>query len=251
MIARDKLSEACLSRLQISQWALGDVSSATADSFATHVARCARCRGLCDAEKTSVEQAATMVLPAYVLRAQERGAVDGAAVVPLREQRAGTSSSRSRSALGLGIGTGRSWRGRVLGAAVALAACVLAMVFVRQDETAVRFKGQGALYGAIRRDGVVREIPLDSSTILQPGDGVRLRVPSGAVAWVLVQKRIDEGWQEVFKGHPDNGGWLPLSFTISQAPLVDVRIAVCSDLPPENPQADADLKDCSLYAARF
>jgi hypothetical protein len=233
MIARSKPSTDCLSRLQISQWALEETPPEKVGRFAAHAAACGRCRMLYEAEKTSVGAAAVRPLPAYMQEARGRG--HSSEACPPRHRRV----------------WGRRWGGRVLTSAAALAACFLAVFLVREDAPNIRMKGQGALHVAVRRGGVVQERPLEAPLQLQTGDGVRLRVPSGAAMWVLVQKHTDRGWEQVFVGHSDKEGWLPLSFTISDAPSVDVRVAVCSTQPPVNAQTDDGLKDCAIYGTRF
>ena len=213
----------CLSRLRLSQLALGNLAGAERSAAEGHAAQCARCRDLLAEERASIRADAYAPVPKELLDAAER---------------------RSSP----------PWRGRVAawaGALAAAAACaVVGLVVVPRvsSEDGERLKGPAAVELAIERDGALltTSATAERPPLLRPGDRVRVRVLGPRGTWVKLEGLEDGLWRRYFAGGRPEDGWLPAGVRVTADGRTQLRVSIC----PGEPRDGAD-EACAVRVYPF
>lgn len=208
---RPRRTPDCGSLWLLSRYAMGELPVHLAASVRAHRAVCPVCNAQLEIMEADQHAVAAEALPPAILAAAATA-------------RRASSSGRAR--------TSRRWSapGWALGALPLALSLAVVLLWQRGPErTWIRAKGSIPVLGAVLRDGqvIAPEIDLEDAQ-LRTGDQVRIKVPAGAGAGILLQGWEGAGWRDYFEGVLPRDRWLPLGVEITPESETRLRVIVCS-----------------------
>jgi hypothetical protein len=221
--ARAKPTTACLSHWQLSRWAIGVASPTDCAMFDAHVATCAHCKLLWQAEQTNHSAAAYAPLPQGLKQLQP---------------------DRSRWAIGA------PW-GYALAATLLVLVAGPAILERMKPAPTIRVKGSEALVVARLRDGAIDEGLWDVLQPMRPGDQVRFKAHTGTASWQGLYIQRKGHWEKLFVGTVAADDWVPTALTVNAGAPSALRLLVCPVTPAAVPEDATVPEGCDRYDANL